>query len=62
MNLNSTDGVPAVPADRIRAALAAPGCERLREWAAVGPVQRAAVEAFADALARGVKGGRDAAA
>jgi hypothetical protein len=36
------------------AALAAPGCERLRDFYAVGPVQRAAVESFADALAADV--------
>jgi hypothetical protein len=47
-------GVDACPADRISAALDAAGCERLREWAAIGPVQRAAVEAFADALTLGV--------
>lgn len=40
--------------DRIAAALAAPGCERLRDFHAVGPVQRAAVEAFVDALAPGL--------
>ena len=27
-------------------ALETPGCERLREWASIGPVQRAAVESF----------------
>ena len=27
-------------------AMEAEGCERLREWAAIGPVQRAAVESF----------------
>lgn len=37
----------------ITAALSAPGVERLREWASIGPVQRAAVESFADALAVG---------
>ena len=36
-----------------RMALEAPGCERLREWAAIGPVQRAAVESFAAALDAG---------
>jgi hypothetical protein len=30
-------------------ALEAPGCERLREWASIGPVQRAAVEGFLEA-------------
>ena len=34
-------------------ALEAEGCERLKEWAAIGPVQRAAVESFlAAALAQ----------
>ena len=37
--------------DRIKAALASPGCERLADFYAVGPVQRAAVEAFVKALA-----------
>jgi len=31
-------------------ALFAAGCERLAEWALIGPVQRAAVESFAEAL------------
>ena len=35
-------------ADRIINALTAPECHRLREWAAIGPVQRAAVESFAE--------------
>ena len=35
----------------LRDALAAPGCERLREWSQIGPVQRAALEEFAAALA-----------
>lgn len=35
----------------IATALALPGCERLKEWAEIGPVQRAAVEEFAYALA-----------
>jgi hypothetical protein len=30
-------------------ALEAPGCERLREWVSIGPVQRAAVESFLQA-------------
>ncbi len=30
-------------------ALEAPGCARLREWASIGPVQRAAVESFLQA-------------
>jgi len=40
--------------NRLRTALAAPGVERLRDFYNVGPVQRAAVESFADALAAGV--------
>ena len=34
----------------MRQALEAPGCERLKDFYSVGPVQRAAVESFADAL------------
>ena len=43
---------PIAPAAQpsIRAALEAPGCERLRDFYAVGPVQRAAVEAFVSAI------------
>lgn len=40
----------SVPASRITEALSLPACTRLREWAAIGPAQRAAVESFADAL------------
>jgi len=40
--------------EKLRTALAAPGVERLRDFYNVGPVQRAAVESFADALAAGV--------
>lgn len=40
---------------RVHAALSAPGCERLRDFYEVGPVQRAAVESFFDA-ARGANG------
>lgn len=36
--------------DKIKTALNAPGCERLRDFYEVGPVQRAAVESFVDAL------------
>lgn len=43
--------VPPLPDDTIAAALADPACTRLREWAAIGPVQRAAVQSFADRLA-----------
>jgi len=45
------DHQTAPAADRLRTALSAPGVERLRDFYAVGPVQRAAVESFADALA-----------
>ena len=31
--------------------LKTPGCERLAEWAAIGPVQRAAVQTLIDAVA-----------
>jgi hypothetical protein len=34
----------------IATALAQPGCERLREWASIGPVQMAALELFVDEL------------
>jgi hypothetical protein len=43
----------ALTDERIKLALQAPGCERLREWASIGPVQRAAVELFADRIAAG---------
>ena len=36
--------------ERVQRALSAPGCERFAEWAAIGPVQRAAVEQFAQSL------------
>ena len=42
----------AEPHRDLRAALQAPGCERLREWVEIGPVQRAALETFAAALAQ----------
>lgn len=35
----------------IDAALADPACQRLAEWAAIGPVQRAALASFADRIA-----------
>jgi len=44
------DHQTAPAADRLSTALAAPGVERIRDFYAVGPVQRAAVESFADAL------------
>lgn len=34
----------------IATALAHPGCERLRDWASIGPVQLAALELFVDEL------------
>lgn len=36
----------------LQEALATPGCERLRDFYNVGPVQRAAVESFVAALAQ----------
>ncbi len=36
----------------VQQALEAPGCERIKDFYAVGPVQRAAVESFAEALFR----------
>lgn len=41
----------AVQPTKIAAALSNPACERLREWAAIGPVQRAEVESFAELVA-----------
>ena len=41
----------ADPAPNITSALNSPACTRLAEWAAIGPVQRAAVEHFADLIA-----------
>jgi hypothetical protein len=40
-----------VTPEKIAAVLNSPAHERLREWAAIGPVQRAEVESFADAVA-----------
>lgn len=48
--LAANEKVPNRATD-IATALALPGCERLKEWAEIGPVQRAAVEEFAYALA-----------
>jgi hypothetical protein len=48
---SALSAVPPLPDDTIAAALADPACTRLREWAAIGPVQRAAVQSFADRLA-----------
>ena len=52
------NAAPAQPAERasshaIALALIRPECDRLREWASIGPVQRAAVESFADAIVAG---------
>ncbi len=41
---------PFIDSTAIAMALARPECDHLREFAAVGPVQRAAVQSFADAL------------
>lgn len=38
--------------DALVEALAAPGCERIKDFYSVGPVQRAAVESFVEALAQ----------
>ena len=45
-------GATQEPHQDLRAALQAPGCERLREWVEIGPVQRAALETFVAALAQ----------
>ena len=37
--------------ERIKALLARPGLERLNDWANIGPVQRAALEEFAEVIA-----------
>lgn len=34
----------------VKLALMAPACERLRDWASIGPVQRAALEEYTLAL------------
>ena len=39
---------PAGLAERVQAALSMPACDRLREWAAIGPAQLAAVESLAE--------------
>ncbi len=38
------------PHSALELALDAPGCERIKDFCAVGPAQRAAVESFVDAL------------
>ena len=43
--------------DGIAAALTDPACKRLAEWVAIGPVQRAAVESFADRIAQPASAG-----
>ena len=37
--------------ERIKALLARPGLERLNDWVSIGPVQRAALEEFAEVIA-----------
>ena len=37
--------------ERIKELLARPGLERLNDWANIGPVQRAALEEFAEVIA-----------
>lgn len=34
----------------VKSALLDPACQRLREWALIGPVQRAEIESFAERL------------
>jgi hypothetical protein len=38
--------------ERIKELLARPGLERLTDWASIGPVQRAALEEFAQLIVR----------
>ena len=54
--LVANEKVPSRATD-IATALSLPGCERLKEWAEIGPVQMAAVEEFAYALAAKVPAG-----
>ena len=37
--------------ERIKELLVSPGLERLNDWANIGPVQRAALEEFAEVIA-----------
>ena len=36
--------------ERIKALLARPGLERLNDWTSIGPVQKAALEEFTEAI------------
>jgi len=38
--------------ERIKELLARPGLERLNDWASIGPVQKAALEEFAELIVR----------
>ena len=38
--------------ERIKELLARPGLERLNDWVSIGPVQRAALEEFAELIVR----------
>jgi len=42
--------------ERIKELLASPGLERLNDWASIGPVQRAAIEEFAELIVRDCAG------
>lgn len=47
----------------VKSALLDPACQRLRDWAQIGPAQRAEIESFAERLQvararHGVEGGR----
>lgn len=48
IDMAQPDYVPDAITDLVFNALTAPECHRLREWAAIGPVQRAEVESFAE--------------
>ena len=39
--------------ERIKELLASPGLERLNDWVSIGPVQRAALEEFAELIIKG---------
>lgn len=38
--------------ERVKELLASPGLERLNDWASIGPVQRAALEEFAELIVK----------
>jgi len=42
--------------ERIKELLSLPGLERLNDWASIGPVQRAALEEFAELIVRDCAG------